>query len=548
MRPDRIIATSLGDLLLRSADQWPDNTAVIFPGATFTYRQLYDSAFDKARLLQGNGVAPGDHVGILMPNCPEYLEWLFAIALTGAVAVAINARYRASELAYVIDNADLRLLVTRLHSDQPTDYAQLLADIFPELRPGAPAADSVAAAPLLRRILTTGDRSPPQHALYLDAAQLATNTHQGGSTEPQAQRLRASISLASPCMMMYTSGTTSHPKGCPLSHEMVTRKAFSIATRLRLSATDRQWNPLPFFHLASIMPMLATMSTGGSYMTAPHFAPEQALRQIMDEGATVLYPAFPTIMSDLVTHPLFSELDKRQIRLINNVAPPERLRENMKLLPHTLHISAYGLTEATGLSCYSDLDDDDQARARTIGPPLDGTLLQVVDPASGAPLPAGERGEMLIAGYSVFSGYYKDPQATAAAFTRDGWFRTGDICSMDERGRVSYHGRLKDTLKVGGENVSALEIESFLSTHPAVKFVQVVGIPDPRLQEVVAAFIELNPGAQCDSEDIIRFCSGQVASFKVPRHVEFVTEWPMSATKVQKFRLREALVQRLGLV
>lgn len=544
MNPDCIRATSLGDFLLRSAQRWPGNTALIFPDATLTYRQLYDSAFDKARLLQGLGVNPGDHVGLLLPNCPEYLEWLFGIALSGAMTVAINARYRASELAYVIGNADISVLVTRLHSDQPTDYAQLLEEVFPELGAAAPPASSLAAAPLLRHILTTGDRRPPDHGFYLDTAELAASGDR--VSEEQTQLARASLPLASPCLMMYTSGTTSHPKGCPLSHEMVTRKAFSIAGHLGLAEADRQWNPLPFFHLASIMPMLATFASGGTYMTAGHFAPEQALRQILDERASVLYPAFPTIMSDLVIHPLFAELDTRQIRLINNVAPPDRLRENMKLLPHTLHISAYGLTEATGLSCYSDPADDDETRAQGIGPPLPGTLMRVVDPASGEPLPPGQRGEMLIRGYSVFPGYYKDPEATAKAFTEDGWFRTGDICAMDEQGRVSYHGRLKDTLKVGGENVAALEIESFLSTHPAVKFVQVVGIPDPRLQEVVAAFIELNPGVQCDAAEIIGFCQGQMASFKVPRYVEFVAEWPMSATKVQKFRLRDALVQRLG--
>ena len=546
MSPDCITATSLGDLLLRSAQKWPDSTAITFPGTSLTYRQLYDSAFDKARLLQGEGIKPGDHVGLLMPNCPDYLEWLFGSALSGAVAVALNARYRASELAYVIGNADISVLITRLHSDQPTDYPGLLAEVFPELRPKASAAESLAAAPLLRRILTTGDRRPPGHRFYLDTGELAATARQVPAE--QAQRVRAGVTLASPCLMMYTSGTTSHPKGCPLSHEMVTRKAFSIASHLGLTAADRQWNPLPFFHLASIMPMLATFATGGSYMTAAHFEPEQALRQIMHERASVLYPAFPTIMSDLATHPLFAELDKRQIRLINNVAPPDRLRENMKLLPHTLHISAYGLTEATGLSCYSDPRDDDQTRAETIGPPLSGTLMQVADPASGKPLPPGQRGEMLIRGYSVFAGYYKDPEATAKAFTADGWFRTGDICAMDEQGRVSYHGRLKDTLKVGGENVSALEIESFLSTHPAVKFVQVVGVPDPRLQEVVAAFIELNPGARCDATEITGFCRGQIASFKVPRYIEFVAEWPMSATKVQKFRLRDALVQSLDIL
>lgn len=545
MSTDPITATSLGDFLLRSAQRWPDNTALIFPDKSFTYRQLYDSAFDKARLLQGSGVTPGQHVGLLMPNCPEYLEWLFGIALSGAVTVAINARYGASELAHVIGNADISVLVTRLDSDQPTDYAQLLEAVYPELRLATPAAEPLAGAPLLRCILTTGDRQPPAHELYLHTAELAAAGPR--VSLQQAQDTRASIAFASPCMMMYTSGTTSHPKGCPLSHEMVTRRAFSIAGHLGLTAADRQWNPLPFFHLASIMPMLATFATGGSYMTAAHFDPEQALKQIIGECATVLYPAFPTIMSDLVTHPLFAELDKRQIRLINNVAPPDRLLENMKLLPHAMHISAYGLTEASGLSCYSNPHDDNQTRAQTIGPPLNGTLMRIVDPASGAPLPAGERGEMLIHGYSVFSGYYKDPDATAKAFTADGWFRTGDICSMDEQGRVSYHGRLKDTLKVGGENVAALEIESFLSTHPAVKFVQVVGVPDPRLQEVVAAVIELNPGAQCDADEIIGFCKHSVASFKVPRYVEFVTEWPMSATKVQKFRLRDSLVLRLGI-
>lgn len=538
-----IKATSLGDFLLRSAVKWPDNRALIFPGEKITYSQLYERAFEKARLLQGMGIEVNDHVGIMLPNSPVCLEWLFACALSGAVAVMINTRYKSHELEYLVANADLRLLVTLSEHKQYTDYIGLLNGIYPELK-SADSDTELAKAPLLERIIVCGDMPINVGGkMVSEAAMLASGERAGQSS---VDRRRASLSLGGSCMMMYTSGTTSNPKGCPLSHEAVTRKAFTIVDRLGFLESDRQWNPLPLFHLASLMPMFATFATGGAYITDSHFDAGNAWRQILEEKATILYPAFPVVMADLVTHPDFAKLDKRQIRLINNVAPPDQLLKNMKLLPHSLHISAYGLTEGTGLSCYSNPGDDDDIRAYRIGTPLDGTLMKVIDPDTGRECGIGEKGEMLIKGYSVFDGYYKAPEITARAFTADGWFRTGDICSLDEAGRVAYHGRLKDTLKVGGENVSALEVESCLSTHPAVKFVQVVGVPDSRLQEVVAAFVEPNPGAACDKEDIIAFCRQRLASFKVPRYVEIVHQWPMSATKVQKFKLREQLMTRLG--
>jgi acyl-CoA synthetase (AMP-forming)/AMP-acid ligase II len=539
-----IRATSLGDLLLRSAVKWPDNIALIFPDEKITYSQLYERAFEKARLLQGMGIDIDDHVGIMLPNSPACLEWLFACALSGAVAVMINTRYKSHELEYLVENADLRLLVITSEHKQYTDYVGLLNQIYPELE-SASGDTELAGAPLLERIIVCGDMpvrvggKMVSEAALLETGELAKKS--------SVDRRRASLPLGGYCMMMYTSGTTSHPKGCPLSHEAVTRKAFSIVDRLEFLESDRQWNPLPFFHLASLMPMLATFATGGAYITDSHFDAGSAWRQILGEKVTILYPAFPVVMADLVTHPDFAKLDKWQIRLINNVAPPDQLLKNMKLLPHSLHISAYGLTEGTGLSCYSNPDDDDNTRAHRIGTPLDGTLMKVVDADTGIECGPGEKGEMLIKGYSVFDGYYRAPETTAKAFTEDGWFRTGDICSLDEAGRVAYQGRLKDTLKVGGENVSALEIESCLSTHPAIKFAQVVGVPDPRLQEVVAAFVELNPGAACDQEEIIDFCRQRLASFKIPRHVEFVCHWPMSATKVQKFKLRENLMTKLSI-
>jgi fatty-acyl-CoA synthase len=214
-------------------------------------------------------------------------------------------------------------------------------------------------------------------------------------------------------------------------------------------------------------------------------------------------------------------------------------------MPHAVQISAYGLTECGGVVAFNELDDTLEQRVTTQGRPFAGIEVCAQDP-DRAVLPAGERGEICVRGYCLFDGYYKDPEKTAASFDRDGWFHTGDLGTVDATGRVSYQGRIKDMLKVGGENVAAIEIESYLATHPAVSIAQVVGVPDAKYVEVPAAFLELKPGASVTEEEIVAFCRGAMASFKVPRYVRVVTEWPMSATKVQKFRLRDLIVDELA--
>lgn len=529
----------LGELLAESARHWPGHTALVFPGQRLSYAELYRESRRRAAALESLGIQPGEHVGILMPNSVDFLLWMFGCALHGSVAVLINARYKSAELGYVVANADLSCLITRHDRQAHQDYPSLLRETFPDLDNLA-AGLGPAEAPALQRILLCGDAGGCLDGPWLHAADLLHGL------EPLDPALRP-VPADAPCLMLYTSGTTSHPKGCLLSHRQLTAKTAAIVERLQFRDSDCQWNPLPLFHLASLLPMLASFATGGRYLSDSHFDAARAWEQILEEGATILYPAFPTVMSELVNHPRFAELDTRQIRLINNVAPPDRLRENMRLLPHSVHISAYGLTEGTGISCYSHPEDDNETRATRIGRPLADTQLRVVDPETGAPCTADQRGEIQLDGGSVFAGYYKAAEANASAFTADGWLRTGDLGALDAQGRLAYHGRLKDTLKVGGENVSALEIESLLSTHPAVKMVQVVGLPDPRLEEVVAAFVELKPGTDCKADALIDYCRERVASFKVPRHLRFVSDWPMSATKVQKFRLREQLMRELGL-
>lgn len=533
-----IEASTLGDLLLHGAREWPARELLVFPDERLTYAGLAGRALHRARALQALGVQPGDHVGILAPNLVEVIELLFACALSGAVAVLVNARYKSMELAYVVENADLKLLFTTRRTAGHVDFVELLHAALPGLREAAdPWTLDLPGAPQLRRVILMEAGTAAGLVEWDRFLARAVEVD-----EQDAWRRRGEVALRDPCIMMYTSGTTSGPKGCRLSHEMIVRSAREIGRRFRMTADDRQWNPLPMFHLSSIMPLLAGMWAGSSFFSQVVFEADEAIRIIETERPTFLYTAFPTIMAGLVQHPRFRPEIVGQVRLVNNVAPPDQLRKNMKLVPNAVHISAYGLTEASGISCYGSADEDDDTRATTCGSALSGVQLRIVDPETGRPLPAGTPGEMTIKGFSVFEGYWKSPEKNREVFDAGGWFHTGDRCAMDAAGRVSYLGRIKDMLKVGGENVAALEIESYLCTHAAVLIAQVVGMPDARLTEVPAAFIQLKPGATCSEEEIIAFCKGRIASYKVPRVVRFVDEWPMSSTKIQKHRLRESLL------
>jgi len=301
------------------------------------------------------------------------------------------------------------------------------------------------------------------------------------------------------------------------------------------------------FHMGAILPLISVIWAGARFITDTHFDADSAIRAIGEEKPTIFFTAFPTIMAALVNHPDFDVRNMPQLRLVNNVAPPNQLKKNMEILPNAVHVSAYGLTEASGVSCNGSADEDDETRAHTCGKPYSGVQLRVVDLETGEETAPGERGEVTIRGFSLFEGYYKSPEKTAEAIDKQGWLHTGDIAIMDREGRVSYQGRIKDMLKVGGENVAAVEIESYIISHPAVQLVQVVGVPDNILFEVAAAFIQLEPGKTCTEQEIIDYCHGKIASFKIPRHIRFVEEWPMSATKIQKFKLQEMLTRELKL-
>ncbi len=536
-----------GDLPVRAAARFPDADAVVFPDRRHTCASLNEAAVRAARSLAGLGLGPGDHVGILMPNCMNFVEVMFGAAMLGAWVVPINARYKEHELAYVIANADLKLLVTSDLIDEHVDFVELLHRCLPGLAETTdPTCLDLPAAPALRSVVLLGESSPAGMI-----ARAAFEAAAEGVSAEEVHLARSRVRLRDVAVMMYTSGTTADPKGCPLSHEALVRTSVTACRdRFELTDADRFWDPLPLFHMSAILPLIGCMDVGAAYITLTHFEPELGIAQLRDERATVCFSTFPPITTALLNHPHWDPAEFSRIRLMNNVAPPDALRRIHAALPTASHTNAYGLTECGGVAAFSHPDDPPEKRPVTSGRPLPGIELQIRDTETGASLDdPNRRGQIWMRGYCLFEGYYKDPVKNAECFDAAGWFNTGDLGALDEEGRVSFLGRSKDMLKVGGENVAALEIESYIQTHPTVTIAQVVAVPDERYDEVPAAFVELAPGAVLAPDDLIAHCRGRIASFKIPRYVRFVApgEWPMSATKVQKYRLRDQLLAELGL-
>jgi acyl-CoA synthetase (AMP-forming)/AMP-acid ligase II len=526
------------NLIREVAARAPDEIALAFKGVELTYAQLLANGSRRARELKALGIGKGDNFGLLLPNSHELVEFLVGGALVGAVTVPINTRYRTGEIRHICRDGRLRAVVTTSALDAHVSLRELLYGAFPELRLAQePLRLSLADAPDLRAVVLLDGA---------DAGLVPGGTLRSLSEEQPEPTAVDGPDPDDPIVIMYTSGTTANPKGCVTANSSLVANAADIAERFEVPAGDRWWNPLPMFHMGAILLMTAVFSRAGRFISMRHFEPEAAFDLIGEHQATVLYPLFPTITLELLHSPRFASLDQDRIRIICNVAPHDLQVQIQEAFPRAVLISAYGMTEVCGSAAYSNLEDPLDLRTTTCGQLLPSWDARIVDPETGLSLTPGSPGELRIRGPYLFRGYFGDPGQTAAAIDDEGYLKTGDHCSLDAAGYLSFHGRLKDQLKVGGENVSALEVESFLATNPAIKLAQVVGIPDDRYGEVPAAFVELAPDSELTEPEVIEFCTGQIARFKIPRHVRFVTDWPMSSTKVQKFRLRDALVEELS--
>jgi acyl-CoA synthetase (AMP-forming)/AMP-acid ligase II len=543
----RIDVTTLGDLLLKAYDQFPDQRALVFPDSTWTYRELVTRAMRTARGLLALGVKQRDHVGILMPTGPELVEIFFAVTLCGATGVLINARYKSAELAYVIENADIITLLTTDQTAEQVDFVERIGAALPDLASQQdPRNLQLKGAPKLRNIILAGAQARPG---YLPLAELERLAEQVSEIEVHRNRVRTRVRDV--CMILYTSGTTSNPKGCLLSHEAMVRTSIVLGKhRFKLTHEDRMWSPLPLFHIAAMLPLIAAFSVGATYLGMQYFEPGLSLEMIDRNGVTMIFAPFVTFLQAMALHPKFNSTDFSKVRLMNScfaVQPKSVSDAYRKAMPQTLQLGTYGMTEAAGIVATGNESMDRELGFTRLGVPLIGVEVRIADPATNRECPTGVRGEICLKGYSVFDGYYRDAEKNRLSFDEEGWFHTGDLGTIDADGHMMFDGRTKDMLKVGGENVASAEIEAYLTRHPAVKLAQVVGVPDAKYVEIPAAFVELFPGQSATAEELIAFCRKDISSFKVPRHVRFVTEWPMSASKIQKYQLRARLLRELGL-
>jgi acyl-CoA synthetase (AMP-forming)/AMP-acid ligase II len=533
----------LGDLLVRSAAEHPDRAAVVFPDNRYTFADLSERATQVARGLLAVGVRPRQHVGLLAHNQVEFVEGLFGAALVGAVVVPINARHKTSELAYIVENADLvALLTTGAEEDAYIDFSELITEALPSL-PGATDVSrlELPEAPMLRCIVTL--RGSDRHGFL---SRRAFDELAKGVELADVHRARSSAKVRDPAMILYTSGTTANPKGCVLSHEAVVRGPLHRAKhRFGRGEADVTWGAGPLFHVGSLSPFIGSIGAGGTYLTDVSFDPERAIDLMVREKATVAFPWFPAIMQPLLDHPTFDPRALDELRSILVIGPRVLIEKVQATFPQAEMVAACGMTETAGIYALSDRVETTQERSEAQGKAAPGIELRIVDPQTGQDVPDGETGEILIRGYCVMSEYYKDAEKTSAALDADGWLHTSDLYSRTPDGRLIFHGRLKDMLKVGGENVAAIEVESFLCTHPGVRMASVVGRPDPRLDEVPVAFVELERDVELTREELIDFCRGKISRYKIPVEVHFVDpdDWPMSTTKIDKRGLRARIEQ-----
>jgi fatty-acyl-CoA synthase len=493
------------------AERYPDALAVSCPDRRLSYAELVADSKAAAQSMWASGVRRGDRVAFLLPEVSaEHIALLLGTLRLGAVAVTLNARAKARELNFVLESAAPSILITASWFDALLEAASI----------------------------PTG--CPP---VVLDRGE-AYIARGHGIGQAEVEAAQEQIQSGDPARIIFTSGTTATPKGCLHSHSALVAQAQGVAERLRLSPTDRYWTPLPMFHTAG-WTMLAPLSCGASFHHPGRFEAAGSLDQIVRERCTVLFPGFETIWMPVLAHPRFDPADLADVRLVINVGSPQRLRMMQDLLPHAPQVSNTGCTECSGWLAIASPEAAFEDRIGTCGQPLAGMEVRIIDPETGGETEPGVPGELLFRGPARLTGYIGDEDNRDTAIDPDGWFHTGDFMMRAPDGALIFLSRLKDMLKVGGENVAAAEIEDQLLLHPAVERAQVVAAPDARYGEVAAAFVERRDGMTVTEEELVSHCLGQIATFKVPRYVRFVTDWPMSGTKIKKATLRALISDEL---
>jgi fatty-acyl-CoA synthase len=547
-RDDPLRFTTIPALLDEAVAHHGARDAAIFvaDNLRLSWHDLKNQADRVAAGLLALGVARGDRVGIWAPNCVEWLLTQFGTARIGAILVNINPAYRTSELEYALNKVQCKVLIMA-RSVKSSDYVAMMEELAPEVdRPRSGDRLQLLRFAHLQQIVLTGNGALPAGMLAFEQlTRLA-----GPAQVARLAVLNAALDPDDAINIQFTSGTTGAPKGATLSHYNVVNNAYYCAQAMRLSERDRLCIPVPLYHcFGMVLGVLACTAAGAAMIfPGPTFDAHDTLRAIQKERCTALH-GVPTMFIAQLEHERFRDYDLSTLRTGIMAGAPCPI-ETMRRVIADMHMKeitiAYGMTETSPISMQSSADDPLERRVSTVGRIQPHAEVKTID-AAGRIVPAGQSGELCTRGYLVMRGYWDDPERTREAIDAAGWMHSGDLATIDAEGYCNIVGRVKDMLIRGGENVYPREIEEFLYRHPKVAAVQVFGVPDAKYGEEVCAWIVLKPGQSATPEEIKGFCQGQIAHYKIPRHIRFVPEFPVTATgKPQKFLMRESMMRELG--
>ncbi len=541
-----LIGETIGRQFDRTVARWGERPALIVrqQGIRWSYRELGERVDAFAAGLLALGLEPGERIGIWSPNNAEWAVTQFATAKTGLILVNINPAYRLSELDYALNKVGCRALITAT-AFKTSDYVGMVNTLAPELRHARPGHLDAAKLPSLKTVIQIGDTPAPGMIPFESVYAMGAASHRTHLAE-----LAHTLQFDDAINIQFTSGTTGLPKGATLTHHNILNNGYFLGEAMRYTERDKVCIPVPLYHCFGMVIGNLACITHGSAMVYPGegFDPLATLQTVAEERCTSLY-GVPTMFIAQLEHPDFSKFDLNSLRTGMMAGAPCPI-EVMRRCIRDMHLSemtiGYGMTETSPVSTQTALDDPVERRVSTVGRVHPHVEVKIID-TEGRIVPRGVAGEFCTRGYSVMLGYWDDAERTAQAKDAAGWMHTGDLATMDEDGYCNIVGRIKDMVIRGGENVYPREIEEFLYRHPKIQDVQVFGIPDERYGEELCAWIKLRTGETLTADEVRDFCRDQIAHYKVPRHIRFVDEFPMTVTgKMQKFIMRERMAADLG--
>lgn len=542
---EKLMNITVGDMLSNIAKKYPTKLAVkyIEVNYTRTYYEFNKEVDKYAKGLLGMGIGKGDHVAIWATNYPEWLILFFATARIGAVLVTVNTNYKEAELEYLLSNSDSKALFI-CDGIKDIDCEKIIYSVCPELKTSKPGELHNEKLPFLRYVVSLDN--------WYDGMYNWSQIPYFGVliSNEEFNAIKHSIDPDDVVNMQYTSGTTGFPKGVMLTHNNIVNNGKAIGDCMKFSSKDKLCIPVPFFHcFGMVLAIMAAVTHGAAMVPLLWYTPMKVMHAVEYEKCTAVH-GVPTMFIRILEHRDFSRYDFSSLRtgiMAGSPCPVKVMRDVVDKMHMSEITITYGQTEASPACTMTTVDDPLEIRVNTVGKEMPFMETKIVDPDTGEDLPDGTPGEFVVRGYNVMKGYYKMPEATAAAIDKDGWLHTGDLAIRDSDGYYRITGRIKDMIIRGGENIFPKEIEDFIYTHPDVVDVQIVGVPSEKYGEEAYAFVIKRPGSSVTEKDIQTYVANNMARHKVPSYVEFIDQMPMTASgKIQKFVLRDMAKAKLN--